>query len=246
MRALEGKVAIITGATSGIGAAAARRFVSEGALVVLGGRREALGAALVTELIEAGGQAVFLAMNVTRRADQEALVALALSRFGRLDAAFDNAGIEATGSLLEFDEAQWQAVFDTNVKGAFLSVAVQAPALAETKGSIVLTSSTGGSRGFPNAATYAASKHAVEGLMRSAALELAPLGVRVNVVAPGPTTTDMLSRFTGGNPEKLAARVPLGRAASAAEVADAAVWLASEGARFVTGVVLPVNGGLTA
>jgi NAD(P)-dependent dehydrogenase (short-subunit alcohol dehydrogenase family) len=163
-----------------------------------------------------------------------------------LDVAFNNAGIEATGSLVAFDDATYDRVFDTNVRGAFSSIRVQIPELAKTRGSIILTSSTAGSRGFAQAAVYTASKHAVEGIMRAATHELAPQGIRVNVVAPGPTATGMLDRFTGGRPELLAARVPLGRAASAEEVAEAVVWLASDEARFVNGAVVPVNGGLTA
>ena len=127
-----------------------------------------------------------------------------------------------------------------------MSLAAQLPALKATRGAVVLTSSTAGSRGFANAAVYTASKHAVEGLMRAAALELAPSGVRVNAVAPGPTATPMLDRFSSGHPERLAARVPMGRPATADEVAEAAAWLLGDAARFVTGVVVPVNGGLTA
>lgn len=246
MSTFHNKIVLITGATSGIGREAAKLFVSRGAAVALGGRREQEGEALAKELREAGGRAAFRVTDVTRHADNEALVALALSTWGRLDVAFDNAGVEATGKLAELDDATYDRVFDTNVRGVFSSIRAQIPALAQTRGSIVITSSTAGSRGFAGAAVYTASKHAVEGIMRAAAHELAPLGIRVNVVAPGPTATDMLDRFTGGHPEVLSARVPLGRAATPAEVAEAAVWLASDEARFVSGVVVPVNGGMTA
>lgn len=246
MSTLRDKVVLITGATSGIGQAAAGLFAARGAAVVLGGRRQQEGEALAKQLRDAGGRAVFRVTDVTRHADNEALVELALASFHRLDVAFDNAGVEARGSLADFDDATYDRVFDTNVRGVFSSIRAQIPALTKTRGSIIITSSTAGSRGFSNAAIYTASKHAVEGIMRAAAHELAPHGIRVNVVAPGPTVTDMLDRYTGGQPEVLVARVPLGRAASPAEVAEAAVWLASDEARFVNGAVVPVNGGITA
>jgi NAD(P)-dependent dehydrogenase (short-subunit alcohol dehydrogenase family) len=246
MLSLSNKVVLVSGATSGIGRAAARLYVEKGAAVVLGGRRHAEGESLLKELKGLGGRAVFRPTDVTRHADNAALVDLAVATFGRLDAAFNCAGLEATGRLVDFDDATYERVFDTNVRGAFSAIRAQIPALTKTRGSIILTSSTAGRRGFAQASVYTASKHAVEGIMKAAAHELAPLGIRVNVVSPGPTATDMLNRFTGGHPEALAARVPLGRAASPEEVAAAAVWLASDEARFVNGAVLPVDGGITA
>ena len=160
--------------------------------------------------------------------------------------AFNNAGVESVGDIADVTDAAYDRVFDTNVRGVVHGVRAQVPAMRDAGGVIVLTSSTAGSRGFPGASLYTASKHAVEGLGRALALELAPFRIRVNVVAPGPTATDMLERFTHGNPSALAARVPLGRAATSEEVARAAVWLATDEAAFVSGVVLPVNGALTA
>jgi hypothetical protein len=160
MTTLQDKIVLITGATAGIGRAAAKLFVSRGAAVVLGGRRQQEGEALAEELREAGGRAEFRVTDVTRHADNEALVALALSKWGRLDVAFDNAGIEATGSLAELDDATYDKVFDTNVRGVFSSIRAQIPSLTATRGAIILTSSTAGSRGFAGAAVYTASKHA--------------------------------------------------------------------------------------
>jgi NAD(P)-dependent dehydrogenase (short-subunit alcohol dehydrogenase family) len=246
MTSLNNKVAIITGATSGIGRAAARLFVAQGAAVVLGGRRKAEGDSLVEELRRAGGRAEFLATDVTRHADNLALVQLATERFGNVDIVFLNAGLESTGPLGEFNEVVYAQVFDTNVRSVFSGIQAALPALQKTRGTIIVTSSTAGSHGFAGASLYAASKHAVEGIVKSAALELAPLGIRVNAVAPGPTATTMLDRFTGGHPELMAARVPMGRNATVEEIGEAAVWLASQQARFVSGQVLGVDGGLTA
>jgi len=239
------QVVIITGASSGIGRATALEFAKRGARLVLGSRREHAVASLMKELGE--GRAVFRPTDVTSKHDMRALVALALERFGRLDVAINNAALEAKGPIADFDEESYQRVFDTNVKGVFLSMAAEIAAMRRTGGgSIVNVGATGGSRGTPNMSVYAASKHAVEGLTRSAALELAKEGIRVNVVAPGPTLTPMLERVTGGNTDVLASRVPMGRAASADEVARVIAWMASPEASFVTGAVLPVNGGMCA
>lgn len=246
MARLQGKVALISGATSGIGRAAALLFAREGAKVVLGARRKAEGEALVAEIQAAGGQAFFRVTDVTNHDDNVALVKLALEKFDRLDIAFNNAGLESTGSLTEFDETQYTRVFDTNVKGVFSSIKAQAPALAKTKGSILVTSSVAGVRGMPGASVYVASKHAVEGIVKAAALEFASLGIRVNAVSPGPIETPMLNRFTGGHPEVLAARVPLGRTGSVEDIAAVALWLSTDEAKFITGTSVLVDGGITA
>jgi NAD(P)-dependent dehydrogenase (short-subunit alcohol dehydrogenase family) len=238
------KVVIITGVTGGIGRATALEFAKRGARLVLGGRNEDAGKKLVAEL---GANAVFRKTDVTVEADSRALVALALERFGRLDIAVNNAALEARGKIDAFDEATYTRVFDTNVKGVFFAMQAQVAAMRRTKGgSIVNLSSTGGSRGMAGMSIYVASKHAVEGLSKSAALDLASENIRVNVIAPGPTLTAMLDRVTDGHPEKLAQRVPLGRAGTPEELARAIVWISSDEASFVNGAVLPVNGGISA
>jgi NAD(P)-dependent dehydrogenase (short-subunit alcohol dehydrogenase family) len=239
------KVVLITGASSGIGRATALEFAKRGASLVLGSRGEEAGAAVVKELGDA--RAVFRRTDVSVEADARALVDLALERFGRLDIAINNAALEARGPIEAFDEATYDRVFDVNVKGVFFAMKAQIAAMRRTGGgSIVNLSSTGGSRGMPNMSIYVASKHAVEGLSRAAALEVAGANIRVNVVAPGPTLTPMLLRVTDGHPEALAGRVPMGRAGSPEEVARAIAWVASDEASFVTGVVVPVNGGISA
>lgn len=238
------KVVLITGVSSGIGRATALEFVRRGARVVLGGRNDESGHKLAAEL---GERAVFRKVDVTIDADSRALVALAVERFGRLDIAVNNAGLEARGRIDAFDEATYTRVFDTNVKGMFFAMKAQVQAMRRIGGgSIVNLSSTGGSRGMAGMSIYVASKHAVEGLSRSAALDLASDNIRVNVVAPGPTLTPMLDRVTDGHPERLAQRVPLGRAGFPEEIARAIAWIASDEASYVNGAVLPVNGGISA
>ena len=238
-------VVLITGASSGIGRATALEFARRGARLVLGSRGEEAGAALLKELGDV--PAVFLRTDVSVEADARALVDLAIRRFGRLDIAVNNAAVEARGPIETFDEATYTRVFDVNVKGVFFAMKAQIAAMRlGGGGSIVNLSSTGGSRGMPNMSIYVASKHAVEGLSRAAALEVAGANIRVNVVAPGPTLTPMLMRVTEGHPEALAARVPMGRAGAPEEVAQAIVWVASTEASFVNGVVVPVNGGISA
>jgi NAD(P)-dependent dehydrogenase (short-subunit alcohol dehydrogenase family) len=193
------------------------------------------------------GRAVFKQSDVTSERDMQELVELAMERFGRLDVAVNSAALEAKASFADFDEETYERVFNTNVKGVCLAMWFKIAAMRQTGGgSIVNVGATSGSRGTPNMSLYAASKHAVEGLTRSVALELAKDGIRVNVVGPGPTLTPMLERVTDGNVELLASRVPMGRAASADEVARAIAWVASPEASFVTGAVLPVNGGMCA
>ena len=243
-------VVLITGALAGIGRATALAFARQGARLVVSGRRDDAGQALVGELRELGAEAEFIRADVRHEADVEGLVAGTLARFGRLDVAVNNAGTEGTlAPLTDLSLDAYAAVFDTNVLGTVLSLKHELRAMREQgSGAIVNLSSTMGHRGAPNAALYVASKHAVEGLTKTAALEGAPLGIRVNAVAPGPVETEMLARLTGGGERKaaLVAGVPMKRAGTPEEIAQAIVWLASEHAGFLTGQVIDVNGGKTA
>jgi NAD(P)-dependent dehydrogenase (short-subunit alcohol dehydrogenase family) len=243
-------VVLITGALTGIGRATALAFANEGARVVVSGRRDDAGQALVSELRAAGAEAEFIRADVRRENDVQNLVDKTVARFGRLDVAVNNAGTEGTpGPVTEQTVESYAATFDTNVLGVLLSLKHELRAMqAQGAGSIVNLSSTMGHRGAPGASLYTASKHAVEGLTKSAALEAAAFGVRVNAVAPGPIDTAMLDRFTGSADRKagLVAGVPLKRTGRPEEIADAILFLASGRASFVTGQIVDVNGGKTA
>ena len=244
-------VVLITGALAGIGRATALAFAREGARLVVSGRRDDAGAALVRELRELGAEADFMRADVRVEADVEALVGHAVARFGRLDVAVNNAGTEGQpGPLTEQSAESYAATFDTNVLGTVLSLKHELRAMLAQGGggSIVNLSSTMGHRGNANAGLYVASKHAVEGLTKTAALEGAAAGVRVNAVAPGPVETGMLERFAGGADRfaAMAAALPMKRLGRPEDIAQAIVFLASDKAGFLTGQVVDVNGGKTA
>lgn len=244
-------VVLITGALTGIGRATALAFAKSGARLVVSGRRQAEGTALAAELTAAGSEAIFVTADVRFEEQVKALVDSAVKAFGRLDVAVNNAGIEgAGGPLSEASMAVYDDTFDTNVRGTLLSMKYQLPLMmAQGSGSIVNLSSIAGHVGMAGAAIYVASKHAVEGLTRTAALEAAAAGVRVNAVAPGPIQTDMLERFVGRSEEAKAGLIgmmPARRAGSPEEIAAAIVYLASPAAAYVNGVILPVDGAYSA
>ena len=246
----EGKIALVTGALTGIGRAAAIAFAQEGAKVVVSGRREKEGQELAAELQALGAEAIFVRSDVRNDDDVRNLVDQTVKRFGRLDIAVNNAGTEGTpGPVTEQTAETYSATFDTNVLGTLLSMKHELRVmLPQRSGSIVNVSSAYGSVGAAGASVYVASKHAIEGLTKSAALEVAGTGVRVNVVAPGTTDTGMLTRFTSTDENKLAlvSTVPVKRLAKPDEIAHVIAFVASANASYMTGASIPVDGGMIA
>jgi len=241
------QIVLITGGLTGIGRAAAIAFAKKGAKVVIAGRRDEAGKALTQELRSLGTEAEFINADVRKEDDIRNMVDQTVARFGRLDVAVNNAGTEGQGGPITDQTAEsFAATFETNVLGVVLSMKHEVRAMqAQGSGNIINISSTYGHRGAAYASIYAGAKHAVEGITKSVALELAKSGIRVNAVAPGPIDTDMLTRFarTPGNRAALMATVPMNRLGLSEEVANAIVFIASGEASFITGHVLNVDGG---
>jgi NAD(P)-dependent dehydrogenase (short-subunit alcohol dehydrogenase family) len=243
-------VILITGALTGIGRATAIAFARKGTALVVAGRREDAGAALATELRALGAEAEFIRADVRHDDEVRNLVDRTVARFGRLDVAVNNAATEGqVGPITDQTAESYAATFDTNVLGTLLSMKHELRVmLPQGSGSIVNVSSAYGSVGAAGASVYVASKHAVEGLTKSAALEVAGTGVRVNVVAPGTTDTGMLTRFTSTpeNKAALVSTVPLKRLATPEEIARVIAFVASASASYMTGASIAVDGGLLA
>jgi NAD(P)-dependent dehydrogenase (short-subunit alcohol dehydrogenase family) len=243
-------VILITGALTGIGRATAVAFARKGAKVVVAGRRDEAGKALVEELRSFGSEAEFINADVRKEDDVRNMVDKTVARFGRLDVAVNNAATEgAVGPITDQTAESFALTFDTNVLGVVLSMKHEVRVMqAQGSGSIINISSTYGHKGAAYASIYVGAKHAVEGITKSVALELAASGIRVNAVSPGPTDTGMLTRFTGTQENKaaLVAQVPLGRLGLSEDLANAIVFIASDEASFITGHVLNVDGGHTA
>lgn len=250
-RLVDGKIALVTGGGSGIGRATALTFAREGAKVVVADVVVAGGEETARLIKAAGGEASFVKADMAKAAEVEALVQKAVATYGRLDCAHNNAGIEgATGKTADYNEADWDRVISINLTGVWLCMKYEIlQMLKQGGGAIVNTASDAGLLGVPQMPAYVASKHGVVGLTKTAALEYAKSGIRVNAVCPGVIKTPMVERITGQRPgraERMTAAEPVGRMGKPEEIAEAVVWLCSEAASFVTGLPMPVDGGIAA
>jgi NAD(P)-dependent dehydrogenase (short-subunit alcohol dehydrogenase family) len=246
-----GKVAVVTGGTSGIGKAAAIALAQAGANVVVAGRRQAEGEETIRQIQAIGGDGFFVVTDVSKEADVQALIEKTMARYGRLDIGFNNAGVDQeTTPLPEQTEATYHRIMDINVKGVWLSLKHEIPAMLKNGGGAIVNTTSGlGLVGAVGVPIYVASKHAVEGLTKSVALEYAKQGIRVNAVSPGLIQTEMFDRTVQTNTELMEyfkTTLPMGRIGTPQEVVNAVLWLCSDASSFVTGQSLTVDGGYTA
>jgi NAD(P)-dependent dehydrogenase (short-subunit alcohol dehydrogenase family) len=248
---LEGKVALVTGASAGIGRESALAFASAGARVVVSDVVIDGGEETVGQIHAAGGEATFVRADVSQTAEVEALVGRTVETYGRLDCAHNNAGIEGDmAPTADCAEANWDRTIAINLKGVWLCMRYEIPQMLRQGGGVIVnTASVAGLVGFANLPAYVASKHGIAGLTKTAALEYAEQGIRVNAVCPGVIHTAMIDRIVGGDAvavSQFTALEPVGRMGLPAEVAQVVVWLCSDAASFVTGVAMPVDGGFVA
>ena len=248
MNILESKVALVTGGTSGIGKATAIAFSNAGAKVVLSGRREQEGEETADLIRRSGGDCLFVRSDVSSEAEVKALIEKTVEQYGRLDCAFNNAGIDPPQKPLHEQSIEdFDKLMGINVRGVFLCMKSEIQQmLTQGGGVIVNNSSMGGLIAFPGLGPYIASKHAVMGLTRSAALDYAQQNIRINAVNPGIIATDMMDRLSNGNPEQMASSVPMGRLGQPEEIAATIVFLCSDAASYITGQPLVIDGGYTA
>ena len=244
---LENKVALVTGGASGIGRATAFAFARQGAKVIIADRRVAEGQETARQLVEAGAEAFFVPTDVSQAVEVEAMVDKTVAIYGRLDYAVNNAGIAAPGSLTELSEEEWNRLVDVNLKGIWLCLKYEIPAMLEQRvGAIVNIASIAGVVGLKGYAAYGATKGGVIALTRGAAIEYAPFGIRINAVSPGPTETQALTKLPAEQRDRVAAWQPMARNGKPEEIANAVLWLCSDAASFITGQNLIVDGGHTA
>ena len=249
-RQFDGKVALVTGGSAGIGKASAFAYAREGARVVICSRTRESGEETVQQITDAGGDVTYIQADISKAADVETLINEIVKRHGRLDYALNNAGINPTfAPITDWDEDTWDSVINTNLKGVWLCMKFEIPAIKKNGGAIINMSSVFGMVGFPDASVYIASKSGVVGLTKSAALENAQAGIRINAICPGVVRTPLVDSLIEDDPQvesQLSGLHPMGRMGTPEEIAEAVVWLSSDAASFVTGHTMIIDGGVFA